>query len=772
MELVYKAAPVIKALEGVDIVIVDTETSSLYPWRDGQILAGIGVKPYGGATYYMPLRHADSKNASFKQFRELCEALRGKTIVFHNPKFDLAVIYNDGVNLVNEDVLDTVVMMRLVYEEQISYELKRLGKIFVDPNAGGQEKELKKFMRSAGIETYDKIPATRILPYVSEDLVLTEGLYDVAMPLIMERTSKAGNLIDLLGLEKKVTRVLFYMEKHGFLLDREYIAGDEGEHVKITDLIETFKDEIYSIVGTSLRERVEELESGADVEAEIKSKATIDYELAVKGLAFFESAEPQKKDGKKAKTFNHNSAPEVKKIFHGLGIHSSVMTKGGKSKGPQESWAKIALAEIDHPLADLVVKCRAMQNIEHYYSTFEKLMGDDDVIHCSLHQAGTKTGRLSCREPNLQNIPRFEGFTGSKIGAIASMAKLRRKQAKEKEEAKEKKERYKAIGRSQYILDAETQAEITSELEGELFGKVRGSFIPRPGCFLIFPDWSQIELRIFADYAQEEELLRTFDLGLDVHKMTALAAFGQLPTDTESQMYKWLRNMGKQIAFGLLYGMGITLLAAEIGKSKDEAQLFMDNYFGRFKNAKKFIDEVVRWCVARAKSETRPGYVYNRWGRRRYLSPSQAYKAVNFLIQGSAADLMKEALVNVFYAIADFKTRLLLTVHDELIFEIPYAEAETVVPVIMKTMSHSERIKCKLKVDLEWSPTRWSEKRDANCKTCNGKGQTIDQSEDALLEALYRNDRKLLDAAKATLCVDCDGKGYDLSEIREYIDAA
>ncbi|KKK67375.1 hypothetical protein LCGC14_2954680, partial [marine sediment metagenome] len=103
MLLTTKAAPIVEALSDSDVVIVDTETSSLYPWKDGKILAGIGVKPLGGKMFYLPVRHKNGgKQASHKQLLLVCEALRGKILVFHNPKFDLAVLWQEGINLIDD----------------------------------------------------------------------------------------------------------------------------------------------------------------------------------------------------------------------------------------------------------------------------------------------------------------------------------------------------------------------------------------------------------------------------------------------------------------------------------------------------------------------------------------------------------------------------------------------------------------------------------------------------------------------------------------------
>ena len=777
MQLTTKAAPIVEALSDSDVVIVDTETSSLYPWRDGKILAGIGVKPLGGEMFYLPVRHKNGgKQASHKQLKLVCEALRGKTLIFHNPKFDLAVLWQDGIDLVDEEVLDTVVLVRLVSENEPSYELKRLAKKFVDATAGESQKALKALMKKMGWETYDQVPAEMIAdPYVVDDLRFTEGLYVKAWPFIEKR-----GLEELLELEKKLTKKLFHIERRGFQLDQKYV---ESEFETVSTLIDALEDEAYGYARKALRKKVREfgvnkltkeyLKAGKKARLELLAEHDEDVKKLLIGLVcLYEERKVSKTKIVLSGTFDIYSPHDVRKIFEGMGIRSDVTTDKGAP-----SWAKTALAVIEHPLADTIVKCRGTKNIRNYYFNFLKLMDPDAVLHCSVHQAGTRTGRMSCRDPNLQNIPRFEAFTGAVTGAIASMKRLKKKQEEiAAKQAKEKKQRYAAVGKTQISFDGEAAQEILSEFEGELFGKVRGAFVPRPGCFLLSVDWQQVELRIFADYAEEIELLRTFDLGLDVHRMTALAAFGSLPDPKKNeQMYKWVRNMGKQIAFGLLYGMGISLLAVEIGKEKEEAQEFMNRYFARFKHAKKFIDDMHVKCE-------KEGFAIDLWGRRRYLPKKEVYKIVNFLVQGTAADLMKDALVRVDEILENFDSRILITVHDELIFEIPYSEANEVIPLIIKEMETCDRIKATLRCDAAWAPERWSQMYedkysalcDLSCGMCKGKGHLVslpgvqsDTVEDILLTALYEHNTSLLDKAEISPCDACGGDGYDLSKIKE-----
>jgi DNA polymerase-1 len=304
--------------------------------------------------------------------------------------------------------------------------------------------------------------------------------------------------------------------------------------------------------------------------------------------------------------------------------------------------------------------------------------------------------------------------------------------------------------------------------QANLLSRVRGAFVPRSGSFLLFGDWNQIELRIFAYYARESTLLEVFDLGLDVHRMSALAVFGELPDDKESDHYKWVRGVGKEIGFGILFGMGQKSLAAKLGRSEEEAGQFMEAFFSRFKRARKFVARVRETVEQRSvESSSGEGYLVNLWGRRRYIPPEKSYVGVNFLVQGSAADLMKDALDRVDRRLAREKlsARLLVPVHDELILDVPYAEAEQVIAIVNEEMSRCEKIDAPLRVDLDWSPTRWSEKRGLGCTKCGGSGKLLDVDSDVLLRAMYSGDRATVELANVRECGSCGGSGIDTADI-------
>ncbi len=219
--------------------------------------------------------------------------------------------------------------------------------------------------------------------------------------------------------------------------------------------------------------------------------------------------------------------------------------------------------------------------------------------------------------------------------------------------------------------------------------------------------------------------------------------------------------MGKDLNFGLVYGMGVTLLAIKIGKSKKEAKAFMDAYFIRFGSVSQFLNRTQDACLAK-------GWVKNKWGRRRYLSPEIVYRAPNFLVQGSSADLMKERLTAVCEALvaAVLESMPLLTIHDELVNEIPYSEAYDAIPIIVREMETCDRLKVPLKVDLKWSAKSWADKESLDCDNCEGSGVSLDVPKADLITALSNGDTPMLQSAKARKCSSCEGKGWDLNKLR------
>jgi DNA polymerase-1 len=311
----------------------------------------------------------------------------------------------------------------------------------------------------------------------------------------------------------------------------------------------------------------------------------------------------------------------------------------------QPSTNEDALEELasQHPLPRLVLDYRSVSKLKSTYTDkLPELVAKDGRIHTSYHQAVAATGRLSSSDPNLQNIP------------------------------------------------------IRTE-EGR---RIRQAFIAPQGYLLLAADYSQIELRIMAHISGDEGLLGAFAEDLDVHQATAAEVFGVPLTKVTSDQ----RRSAKAINFGLIYGMSAFGLARQLGIGRDEAQRYVDLYFERYPGVKAYMD--------RTRMEARErGYVETVFGRRLYLPDIQARQqsrrqyaersAINAPMQGTAADIVKRAMIDVDRWLAGSETgaRILMQVHDELVLEVPVDSLALVKHQVVTLMAGAARLKVPLKVD-------------------------------------------------------------------------
>ncbi|NKQ37245.1 MAG: DNA polymerase I [Chloroflexi bacterium] len=279
-----------------------------------------------------------------------------------------------------------------------------------------------------------------------------------------------------------------------------------------------------------------------------------------------------------------------------------------------------------------------------YVDALPQMVGPDGRIHTSFNQTGAVTGRIASSNPNLQNIP----------------------------------------------------------IRSEVGQQIRRGFVAKPGHLFLAADYSQVELRILAHISQDEALLEAFRLGEDVHSATAAAVYG-IPV--EEVTYNQ-RRFAKAVNFGLIYGMGAFRLARDSELTLAEAENYIKEYFARFPGIQRYLDETKRL----AKEQ---GYVETLLGRRRYFpvfkqpmtgSNRQAYlraerEAVNHPIQGTAADIVKIAMLNLHGRLRDYQAQMLLQVHDELVLEVPEAEMGVIRPLVVETMSAAFKLDVPLKVD-------------------------------------------------------------------------
>lgn len=347
--------------------------------------------------------------------------------------------------------------------------------------------------------------------------------------------------------------------------------------------------------------------------------------------------------------FNINSPKQLAYIlFERLRLPARKRTKTGYST---DAAVLEELAE-EHPIVNKLLAYRQLVKLKGTYADGLAAVIDATTgrLHTTFHQTVTATGRLSSAEPNLQNIP----------------------------------------------------------IRLELGRKIRKVFIPRsPENLLLAADYSQIELRILAHLAGDPALTKAFQENQDIHTQTAAEIFGVPPAAVTPEM----RSRAKAVNFGIVYGISDFGLARDIGVSRQEARKFIDRYLTRFSGVKAFIEQTIR-------DAREQGYVTTLFNRRRYLpelfNPNRATRAfgeraaVNTRIQGSAADVIKLAMVNLHRQLAErgLETKMVLQVHDELIFDVPKEEFDEVAALVKREMEGAVRLNVPLLVDLK-AGTNW-----------------------------------------------------------------
>ena len=349
--------------------------------------------------------------------------------------------------------------------------------------------------------------------------------------------------------------------------------------------------------------------------------------------------------------FNLGSPKQIGEIlFNKLGLPVSKKTASGAPSTDESVLEKLAL---DYPLPAKLLEHRGLSKLKGTYTDKLPQMINPDTgrVHTHYAQAVAVTGRLSSNDPNLQNIP-------------------------------------------------------IRTPEGR---RVREAFIAPPGHVIVSADYSQIELRLMAHISQDPGLLRAFNDGMDVHRATAAEVFNLASEEITSEQ----RRYAKTINFGLIYGMGAFGLSQSLGIEQKAAKDYIDRYFARFAGVKRYMDET----KARA-AET--GYVETLFGRRIELpeirggsGPLRAgaeRQAINAPMQGTAADLIKLAMLAVQKALDDHgkSTRMVMQVHDELVFEVPEAEVEWVTTEIPRLMAGVAQLSVPLIAEVGIGPN-WDE---------------------------------------------------------------
>ena len=591
------------------LIAYDSETTSLDTFNCR--ILGFSLCYEEGKAVYIPLAQESeglfgggdyiSKEDAYNQLARIFNDTT-ITVIMHNAKFDLKVLYNTGFDKYSKfftnsqitgcKIYDTMVTAWLTNPERTGkngYSLENLGETIL----GLKGIEFSDIVQKG--QTFEEVALEQAYRYAAEDADFT---YRLGLKLREPfEQDKSNTLKKLLMMEMQVLPILTKMELTGIHLDGDALKDYNKELAKAISLIE---QNIYKEVGHEFNI------------ASPKQLQTVLFE------------ERHLKAGKKTKT--------------GYSTDTSVLEE---------------LALYD-PVPKMILEYRELAKIQStYVETLPTLTDSQGRIHTDFVQTGTATGRLSCREPNLQNIP----------------------------------------------------------VRTEAGRKIRSAFTAPKGTVLISADYAQIELVVLAHLSGDKNMCKAFNDGTDVHKATAALIYNVPPEHVTPEM----RRTAKTINFGVIYGMSAFRLANDLGISRTQAAQFIQNYFTMYADVDRFIKETVSQAektgrISTIMGRTRPIFGINSVNKVEKAAAERI--AVNSPVQGSAADIVKKAMTDIAAALDQAKSpaRLLLQVHDELIFECPDDKIviEKTVALIKDKMEHAVELSVPLRVSIEYGKN-WGE---------------------------------------------------------------
>ena len=341
--------------------------------------------------------------------------------------------------------------------------------------------------------------------------------------------------------------------------------------------------------------------------------------------------------------FNINSTKQLQEIlFNKLQLNPIKATKTGFSTDAKS----LEALKGQSPIIDYLLEYRQLSKLKSTYTdSLPKLINPiTGKIHTSYNQTIASTGRLSSIEPNLQNIP----------------------------------------------------------IRTELGKEIRKAFIPTDNDHVILSaDYSQIELRIMASLSNDENMLKAFEIGEDIHRSTAAKVFRISPDEVTQDM----RRKAKEVNFGILYGIGAFGLKTRLGISQTHAKEIIDTYFNTFKNVKHFIESSISFARENGFAQTilgRRRYLPNINSKNNVLRQFEERVAINMPIQGTAADMIKLAMINIHNEIKEknLRSKMILQVHDELVFDIYKKEIEIMKEIIKRNMENSLKLNVPITVEI------------------------------------------------------------------------
>ncbi|MFN7949845.1 MAG: DNA polymerase I [Blastocatellia bacterium] len=503
----------------------------------------------------------------------------------------------------------------------------------------------------------DRAAAVEILKEIFDNGLLEKSVHDLkrAMTVTCDLGFKFENVTDdtliqayLLDAER-ASYPLPLLAKEYLGLDAEMPEGVAGRVAQAADLTGQLADTlnaqieqegidlVYRNIEMPLIPILYEMEqAGFRVDTQVLAEISVEMDRELEKLT-------RKIYELAGEEFNVNSPSQLGDIFERLNFEVSRRTSTGKISTSRDILEELATK---YELPRLIIEYREMAKLKGtYVDAFPKLISKrDGRIHTTLNQTVAATGRLSSTEPNLQNIP----------------------------------------------------------IRTEMGRRIRRAFIPADGCVLLSADYSQIELRLLAHITRDAAMLEAFRQGEDIHALTARAVFGA-KTDAE---LREKRRVAKIVNFGIAYVIGAFGLAQRVGISRAEAKRVIEDYYRTYTGVKKYMDEMPD------KVRAENGIARSIFGRIRRI-PDVSNKngnlraraereAVNMPIQGTASDIVKLAMLKVDEVLRHEKlsARMILQVHDELVFEVPQAEVERTSQVVKEAMESAAQIDVPLEVEI------------------------------------------------------------------------
>ncbi|MEL7426388.1 MAG: DNA polymerase I [Bacteroidota bacterium] len=553
------------------VLCFDTETTSVD--ANEAELVGMSFAIEAGEAWYVPVP-ADQSAAQeiVERFRPLFES-ESIAKIGQNLKYDMKVLRWYDIQVKGE-LLDTMVMHYLLEPER-RHNMDYLSETLLSYKPVSITELIGK--KGKNQKTMRDVPVEQVVDYACEDADITWRLHEVLAPKLAEET-RIQELYQ--QMEGPLVRVLAEIEHEGIRVDADFLAEYSAELVK-------------EIVG---------------LEEKVHAEAGVPFNLA-----------SPKQVGEVL--FDHMKIP-----------YRWRKTKSGQYSTDEEKMSEIAL---DFPIAADILRHRGLTKLRStYLDALPKLINSrTGRIHSSFNQTVAATGRLSSKDPNLQNIP-------------------------------------------------------IRTPEGR---KVREAFVPRDeDHILLAADYSQIELRLIAEISGDEAMLEAFQTGQDIHRATAARVF-DTPYD---EVNRDQRGQAKTVNFAIIYGAGSQNLSQQLGISRSEAKELIETYFSRYPGLKNYMEDTVKYAREN-------GHVTTMLGRRRKLrdinsksslARSNAERmAINTPIQGTAADMIKIAMLNVQKAIQEqgLQSKMILQVHDELVFDVHKDELERIKPIIEENMKNA-----------------------------------------------------------------------------------